>query len=416
MVTDSYWEHSTGNAGEGCHAINVDDDNIYLRFVGYAYRSYEYQFIKVDMATMTTQIYDGYTPSDAITIGGPYTVPLVDGKLYFINTSIAPPYKLIDEVDATTMTLIQRITPTTSITGTYSYAFHTDSHVYLRGGSPSKITRISYAGIVSTAPSYVTAMCGIPSSVGLVLGRYDSYLSVWNESTMISIITKATSMRVYTILYIDTIYYLLGHTSTNYPSVTAYKIGYADGKVVTNLIHRYDRMNRIYNLELVIGGVTSEFGMPEWTTRPVPMIKNEPDPAVAEEVEKQLYVKTPTIWGGPSGTIRELTPEDLARPGTRSDAGKGDKIWQALTPWKESGGQTFKVYDEFVVNVAKKAWQTLTPWDDSHKSPQAAKLSNKVEETFQREFGLSSKQVQKYLNAGLTLDDIRAQFGKEKNP
>jgi hypothetical protein len=183
--------------------------------------------------------------------------------------------------------------------------------------------------------------------------------------------------------------------------------------LVTNLIHRYDRMNRIYNLELVIGGVTSEFGMPEWTTRPVPMIKNEPDPAVVEEVNKQINVKTPTIWGGPSGTIRELTPEDLARPGTRSDADKGNKIWQALTPWKESGGQTFKVYDEFVVNVAKKAWQTLTPWDDS---PKIAKLSNKAEEVFQREFGLSSKQVQKYLNAGLTLDDIRAQFGKEKNP
>jgi len=183
--------------------------------------------------------------------------------------------------------------------------------------------------------------------------------------------------------------------------------------LVTNLIHRYDRMNRIYNLELVIGGVTSEFGMPEWTTRPVPMIKNEPDPAVVEEVKKQVNVTIPTIWGGPSGTIRELTPEDLARPGTRSDADKGNKIWQALTPWKESGGQTFKVYDEFVVNVAKKAWQTLTPWDDS---PKIAKLSNKAEEVFQREFGLSSKQVQKYLNAGLTLDDIRAQFGKEKNP
>ena len=182
--------------------------------------------------------------------------------------------------------------------------------------------------------------------------------------------------------------------------------------LITNIIHRYDRMNRIYNLELVIGGVTSEFGMPEWTTRPVPMIKNEPDPAVVEEVKKQ--VNAPTVWGGPSGEIRELTPEDLARPGTYlSDKDKGNKLWQTLTPWKESGGQTVGVYKDFTENVAKKAWQAITPWDDS---PKVAKLSNKAEEVFQREFGLSSKQVQKYLNAGLTLDDIRAQFGKEKNP
>jgi hypothetical protein len=186
--------------------------------------------------------------------------------------------------------------------------------------------------------------------------------------------------------------------------------------MVTNIIHRYDRMNRIYNLELVIGGVTSEFGMPEWTTRPVPMIKNEPDPAVAEEVKKQVNVTIPTIWGGPSGTMRALTPEDLARPGTRSDAGKGNKIWQALTPWKESGGQTIEIYGKFTADVIQKSWRALTPWDDSHKIAKIAKLSNKAEEVFQREFGLSSKQVQKYLNAGLTLDDIRAQFGKEKNP
>jgi hypothetical protein len=202
----------------------------------------------------------------------------------------------------------------------------------------------------------------------------------------------------------------------NYLVLTTNQITSTSGLIstITNLIHRYDRMNRIYNLELVIGGVTSEFGMPEWTTRPVPMIKNEPDPAVTEEVKKQINVNAPTIWGGPSGEIRELTPEDLARPGTYlSDKDKGNKLWQTLTPWKESGGQTIGVYKDFTENVAKKAWQALTPWDDS---PKSVKLYNKAEEVFQREFGLSSKQVQKYLNAGLTLDDIRAQFGKEKNP
>lgn len=37
---------------------------------------------------------------------------------------------------------------------------------------------------------------------------------------------------------------------------------------VTNLIHRYNRAEAIYTLEVALGEVTSDFGLPEWLSRP----------------------------------------------------------------------------------------------------------------------------------------------------
>lgn len=48
---------------------------------------------------------------------------------------------------------------------------------------------------------------------------------------------------------------------------------------VTNLIHRYNRARGVYTLEMSLGEVTSDFGLPEWLTRPqaaVPEVLEEP--------------------------------------------------------------------------------------------------------------------------------------------
>ena len=39
---------------------------------------------------------------------------------------------------------------------------------------------------------------------------------------------------------------------------------------VTNLVHRYDRKERHYSLEIGQGDVTSDFGLPEWLSAPIP--------------------------------------------------------------------------------------------------------------------------------------------------
>lgn len=40
---------------------------------------------------------------------------------------------------------------------------------------------------------------------------------------------------------------------------------------VTNIIHRYNREEGVYTLEMALGEVTSDFGLPEWLSRPQPL-------------------------------------------------------------------------------------------------------------------------------------------------
>lgn len=55
---------------------------------------------------------------------------------------------------------------------------------------------------------------------------------------------------------------------------------------VTNLIHRYDRAKNSYTLELALGDVISDFGLPDWAATP--------QTAAPEEVEKPKPEPTPT--------------------------------------------------------------------------------------------------------------------------
>ncbi|MFA5384139.1 MAG: hypothetical protein WC364_05670 [Eubacteriales bacterium] len=172
---------------------------------------------------------------------------------------------------------------------------------------------------------------------------------------------------------------------------------------ITNLVHRYDRSRQSYTLEITIGGVTSDLGLPEWISVPMPAVTKAP-------------AKTPTTpVVTPSVNTPTMTPEDEARPGTRGDADKGNQLWQTLTPWKESGGQTVKVYDEFVINVAKSAWRALTPWHKQSKEEKSYAQTEKIaEEVYQRQFGLSVKQVQELQKRGKSIAQIQAEYGKKK--
>lgn len=70
---------------------------------------------------------------------------------------------------------------------------------------------------------------------------------------------------------------------------------------VTNLIHRYNRATGVYTLELALGEVTSDFGLPEWLTRPQPAVPKEPEKEVA--VSPVTGEPLPTRWPPAPGEV-----------------------------------------------------------------------------------------------------------------
>ncbi len=77
---------------------------------------------------------------------------------------------------------------------------------------------------------------------------------------------------------------------------------------VTNLIHRYNRKEGEYSLTISLGEVTSDFGLPQWLSRPQPSVPEKVvDGATIEEsvqaaVDKALY----RPW--------EATPPEVTKP------------------------------------------------------------------------------------------------------
>ncbi len=85
---------------------------------------------------------------------------------------------------------------------------------------------------------------------------------------------------------------------------------------VTNLIHRYNRKEGIYELEMNLGEVTSDFGLPEWASSPrtlaAKLEKERLESLIAKKVRESLTGSQ--LWPGevpPSGGIgpRPIDPE-----------------------------------------------------------------------------------------------------------
>ena len=58
---------------------------------------------------------------------------------------------------------------------------------------------------------------------------------------------------------------------------------------ITNIIHRYNRAEQVYTMECSLGEVTSDFGLPEWLSKPMVAIPSEVDkPATKGDVKPPL--------------------------------------------------------------------------------------------------------------------------------
>lgn len=64
---------------------------------------------------------------------------------------------------------------------------------------------------------------------------------------------------------------------------------------VTNLIHRYNRKEQVYTLELALGEVTSDFGLPEWLTKPQATTPEEGERRAKEEIKKIADTATEAV-------------------------------------------------------------------------------------------------------------------------
>ena len=75
---------------------------------------------------------------------------------------------------------------------------------------------------------------------------------------------------------------------------------------VTNLIHRYSRLGgRVsYTLEMNLGEVTSDFGLPQWLSRPVVSVSGEVEEPTEPKIE--IIITPPAI--PPAPTVPDYTP------------------------------------------------------------------------------------------------------------
>lgn len=93
---------------------------------------------------------------------------------------------------------------------------------------------------------------------------------------------------------------------------------------VTNLIHRYNRKEGVYTLEMALGEVTSDFGLPEWLSRPQPskaeersteeVVEESAQAAVDKAIRPPGVIPTrPEFWDVYPGEAYPYSPEEQAR-------------------------------------------------------------------------------------------------------
>ncbi len=74
---------------------------------------------------------------------------------------------------------------------------------------------------------------------------------------------------------------------------------------VTNIIHRYNRKEQVYSMEVSLGEVTTDFGLPEWLSKPmVAVTPKSEEPAtqktVADEVKKVVETERSITQAAPT--------------------------------------------------------------------------------------------------------------------
>lgn len=157
---------------------------------------------------------------------------------------------------------------------------------------------------------------------------------------------------------------------------------------ITNIIHRYNRARQTYSMELSLGEVTTDFGLPEWLARPqvaIPESGDEPvtekrlrsyapdpgdrppppEPPPSPKPEFPPFVTRPALPGIITGIeeVEEGLPKVPSKPQYPPTEKLMSKAWRALTPWEEEKGETFgsalgELWKSLTTPKKRKTW----PW------------------------------------------------------
>ena len=115
---------------------------------------------------------------------------------------------------------------------------------------------------------------------------------------------------------------------------------------VTNLIHRYNRKQGVNELEMALGEVTSDFGLPQWLTE---AISAAPTGPTDEERFKAIFnqlVETPITPQAPMPDIPVESPSTpLSSPmdlfygeiPMTSDVATPQQPWKGMDPFNREG-------------------------------------------------------------------------------
>ena len=122
--------------------------------------------------------------------------------------------------------------------------------------------------------AFLIAYRGVDNDGFLVSITIDSAGAV--GSIIESLEFKTTDARTPFIIYLGYGNYAVTYGAQGEDDVECFTVGVITGAVfpseaitrVTNLIHRYNRKEGIYELEMNLGEVTSDFGLPEWASSP----------------------------------------------------------------------------------------------------------------------------------------------------
>lgn len=112
----------------------------------------------------------------------------------------------------------------------------------------------------------------------------------------------------------DFLFEVWGYTHV-YPTEQTGDIEYAGLTRVTNIIHRYNRAQGVYTLELNLGEVTTDFGLPEWAAKPLASSPEKQEKDELKDLQDKIlpdwfkYMKFP----GAAGVPQEVTELPVAR-------------------------------------------------------------------------------------------------------
>ena len=133
---------------------------------------------------------------------------------------------------------------------------------------------------------------------------------------------------------------------------------------ISSITHRYNRKEGVYTLELALGEVTSDFGLPEWTALARPSAPSEAVEPVVKKIEEVVKkgpdpterlpvippVTSPTITPkvgplGPDPYEYNIPQPKVGPPGPDpyeyNITPRKPSLWSTITPWNEQTGETF---------------------------------------------------------------------------